>query len=70
MSISAKRSHLSCVLVTAGKDMGVTKDGVVVHLTWVVEKLPGLITAVARVDLAWGWRALPDLLRQKGTWRR
>ena len=51
VSISAKRSHLSCVLVTAGKDMGVAKDGVVMHLVWVVEKLPGLVTLV---DFAWG----------------
>ena len=38
--------------------MGVTKDGVVLHLAWgacwVVEKLPGLVTAVARLDFAWG----------------
>ena len=54
VSISAKRSHLSCVLVTAGTDMGVAKDGVVMHLAWVVEKLPGLVTAMARVDFAWG----------------
>ena len=53
VSISAKRSHLSCVLVTAGKDMGVAKDGVVMHLVWVVEKLPWL-TSMARVDFAWG----------------
>ena len=31
-SISANRSHLSSVLVTAWKDMGVSKDEVVVHL--------------------------------------
>ena len=38
--------------------MGVSTDGVVVHLAWVacwvVEKLLGLVTAVARVDSAWG----------------
>ena len=36
--------------------MGVSTDGVVVHLAWVacwvVEKLLGLVTAVARVDSA------------------
>jgi hypothetical protein len=52
-SISENRSHLSSVLVTAGKDMGVSKDEVVVHLAmlgtacWVVELLPELVTAVA-----------------------
>ena len=50
-SISANRSHLSCVLVTAWKDMGVSKDEVVVHLAmlgtayWVVEMLPELDSA-------------------------
>jgi hypothetical protein len=31
-----------------------SKDGVVMHLAWVVEKLPGLVTAMAGVDFAWG----------------
>jgi hypothetical protein len=52
-SISENRSHLSSVLITAGKVMGVSKDEVVVHLAmlgtacWVVELLPELVTAVA-----------------------
>ena len=55
VSISAKRSHLSCVLVTAGKDIGVAKDGVVVHLAGVTPacgvgvQLVGLVTAMAMV---------------------
>ena len=52
--ISAKRSHLACVLVTAGKDMAASKDGVVMHLAWVtclvVGKLPRLVVAMARVE--------------------
>ena len=60
MSISAMRSHLSFVMVTAGKNMRVYKDEVVIHLAWVacwvVEELPVLVTAVAIVDFSWGLR--------------
>ena len=42
------------MLVTAGKDIEVSKDGVVMHLAWVagwvVEKLHGLVAAMARVE--------------------
>ena len=55
VSISSNRSHLSCELVTAGKDMGVARDGVVEHWACVVGvQLPGLVTAVAIV----GWLGL------------
>ena len=55
-SISANSSHLSSVLVTVWKSMGVSKDEVVVHLAmlctacWVVELLPGLVTAAAMFE--------------------
>ena len=53
--------------------------GVVVHLAWVacwvvVENLPGLAWSQLWLGLTWfgdwGWRTLPDLLRQKGTFGR
>ena len=56
VSISSNRSHLLCVLVTAGKDMGVVTEGLVVHLAVLTPAhvvglwLPGLITAMAMVD--------------------
>ena len=48
VSISSNRSHLPCVLVTAGKDMGVAREGVVVQLALGVGVwMPGLVTAMA-----------------------
>jgi hypothetical protein len=67
VSILAMRSHLSCLLATAGEDMGVSKVGVVMHLAgvacWVVERLPGLVAALAKVDFAWGLGELEEVTR-------
>ena len=46
--------------------MGVAKDGVVMHLVWVVEKLPGLVAAMAKVDFDWGLEEGRELVTALG----